>query len=1699
MSLHALRADATCWDLHVLGCPLRSCARGDGEHAATASQGARTSALYDVKDPARERPLEVFDDALQSPFALHGQNTWRIYSSVLPYDCKSPLWLPASLTVAREVRVPTCIVVNSCARVSLRAASAELVNRLALLKPEGSRLTVSWETPLLRVSLPPQGSLADQIHVGGVIMGPKLQVTLRRDAARRLELLELEGGPEGAGEVAAAMFREALDEIDAARESAAELAAETDKRNKLRLRVKEKVVLVFGKTYRPDDENKHSDALWDAEAESFVLWSALQQWERMVKRQPWRWGMHYIESVGNAMSKSALLQSGELRLSPRTPNSPWNPNSPRTPRIPHASSPRTPKTLGSTLKRSRTKPLASSHGSGSSNQILAALLRGFDKDGSGDIDWPEFRDTSKRLMDLVGPDSTWTEAAAREEFEACDVNGDGIIVEEEWLAFAGQVLAMVSNPDTRQRILALLGQDVASFTTRTLSAVQGDVDVGLSCKNKHVIRPLRIKSWGEQVAKSIGLGTGFRCAEVDDPIAYAAAWRQRCTRCNAVDSQATFIVTCIPCGQAFCSGWWCTKCVMEVGHPRDRFGCCVRVQDRHRQGNCHFCREPAITAWPTTQGETEQLCHEHAADRLLEEAARCSAAGGREPKEGPSLLVSCEFMLEGFDDDDDDDEDREKFSRLVENEISCVLALEGAPPDRLQLEVARIWPDEKGDSVQTGVQLVMTRAFGRPSPYELFLRLRSLAVDLDGPLYSAQYEILSSLRSLPEAVDVVVSEKTEQIEMTARVTRIVAECWPHGGPASRTLLVVRPPRVTLPYAIVLSLRCLKPPENIVHTADGRLVAYALAFPEGVRKTMPKLYEFEAVLAPKGKNSVSRASAVGARSSTASTTKCTEGRGSVAKSAPKRRESKKPAGKSRAAAESGSIVCMSTGPGGSAALLEGESTLLGLKPGTAYDVFVALFVATEVADEIEAAYQEPVAATQRVIRTGPKTREVFGSDADGVVQLQTEEPHVARKECFLKLLGLDEAPCVIDQNSCKITLNAGGREPLRSNEILAEHGVTVVLEEAETEIENPAMAGGVQLHTPTLIAKPTYEKGHADFEVTVSADIVGRPCPKHCFSCNLDRPLALSLRGQSTEARCCKPQADLGRCQNCEWTKIEQKHVLSVVISIDLVRMAELGDWHSVDRRVHVCHPHEVRAAMPTVLHTRPQLETDLIMRVFEGCTGRLQEVDFPVRPDGATALHVAIEENHLDAVQSLLRRKMDPSVANAAGETALHAVARGGSSSATQVAEILMAAARSTWRGEEYYMEDKAIAKQSLLDSQDVKGRTVLHYAAANDQQPLTRQLLSARADPRIQDRSGCNALHAAAAAGAMQCTAALLLAPGVSVNNTMSESRGYTALHLACERCNANLAMLLLQKKASPEMLVKSGSVGGHGLNLLVAGASQWAHYRGLGGVVDVARQLVRRGKPPEPVIFRAGASMCDFALWAAGNDEMMNAVQEILALLSESGLDRPAALSVAMLNRVAAATGESAATDRRDDNRVTHAQTPGNATLDLPGAVGLALELSADPNAADSNGDTALHMLMRYPAQRRVLPDDRVAGEGIARTVHALVERRANPHARNKNGQKPMALAQRLLDLGEHYGRSWQEVFVRDGDRRKRSVVPKLKAAGLQTRGDGEGGVPKLSLPALPPDRGPPPSASTRASSLVALPSLADASSGERSAHKL
>ena len=372
---------------------------------------------------------------------------------------------------------------------------------------------------------------------------------------------------------------------------------------------------------------------------------------------------------------------------------------------------------------------------------------------------------------------------------------------------------------------------------------------------------------------------------------------------------------------------------------------------------------------------------------------------------------------------------------------------------------------------------------------------------------------------------------------------------------------------------------------------------------------------------------------------------------------------------------------------------------------------------------------------------------------------------------------------------------------------------------------------------------------------------------------------------------------------------------------------------------------------------------------------------------GVTSLQLACTNRNAAVVGKLLEAGADPNAATEMGETALMTCAKTGAADA--LAALLdhgaKVDAREASHGQTALMwaatQENPDAVRVLLDHgadvharsdthllpvnlgngnpfedyvlQPQRGSTPLMFAARNGRIENARLLLDAGADVNVKAPNGESVLVLASFSDQGKL-AALLLERGA---DPMAADAGYTALHTAVSRGDAELVKALCAHGADPNARLTNGSLQQRNLNFY-----------------SLSAQL-------------AGAT----PFWLAAK----YAEVEIMRELADCGAD-PLLMPDNGITPLMAAAGEGWAT-RASNRRGQGIGVDAAALLVASGeystfeATRIALELGADVHATDPDGNTALHAAVQlaYPS-----------------VVDLLIEHGARLDARNDSDQSPQDL---------------------------------------------------------------------------------------------
>ena len=409
---------------------------------------------------------------------------------------------------------------------------------------------------------------------------------------------------------------------------------------------------------------------------------------------------------------------------------------------------------------------------------------------------------------------------------------------------------------------------------------------------------------------------------------------------------------------------------------------------------------------------------------------------------------------------------------------------------------------------------------------------------------------------------------------------------------------------------------------------------------------------------------------------------------------------------------------------------------------------------------------------------------------------------------------------------------------------------------------------------------------------------------------------------------------------------------------------------------------DVDAAQPdgaTALHWAVQLDDAPIVErlILAGAT-----VD-ATNEYGVTPLSIACRNRSAPLIERLLEAGADPNLARPTGETPLMRAASTGS---VRAVGALIA------HGADVHQADPEL------------GQTPLMWAISAGHPDVAAILIAQGADVVARSIGGFTPLLFAAREGDA-ATARSLLAAGADVHDVMEN--GTSALLLATLRGQAPTAMLLLEHRADPNganpgytplhWAAGSWQTELSGPNGIATGRDdEWRALRGIpGDKVRLVRALLDHGADPDARLEstppRAGYSQLSVEHRVAGVRPFpgatpfllaaMAADVEVMRVLAEGGADpNLTADDQTTPLMLAAGLGRYMA-----ETLVTEAR----ALV----AVALALELGADVNAANESGSTALH-------GAAFIKSDAV--------VRLLVEHGASLDPVNARGQTPLALAE-------------------------------------------------------------------------------------------
>ncbi len=361
--------------------------------------------------------------------------------------------------------------------------------------------------------------------------------------------------------------------------------------------------------------------------------------------------------------------------------------------------------------------------------------------------------------------------------------------------------------------------------------------------------------------------------------------------------------------------------------------------------------------------------------------------------------------------------------------------------------------------------------------------------------------------------------------------------------------------------------------------------------------------------------------------------------------------------------------------------------------------------------------------------------------------------------------------------------------------------------------------------------------------------------------------------------------------------------------------------------------------------------------------------------DGLTALHWAAHLDDLETAKLLLRSGANAAATNRYGVTPLSLACANGN---TELVELLLASGadpNTTLRGGETALMTAArtgkagpvkalLARGAKIDAKERRGQTALMWAAADGHTAVVELLLKSGADFRTPlSDSGFTPLFFAVREGRTE-VARVLLKAGANVNDTLQPRKvtgkgpraGTSPLLLAVENGHFDLAMALLEAGADPNDQ-RSGFTALHALSWVrkpprgdgddgdppPIGSGNLSSLQFVKKLAEHGADVnarLKNGKSAPGKFSRAGATPFLLAAFTADAAYMR--------LLVELGAD-PLLGNNDNSTPLMAACGIGIGSDAADETAGTEPE--------VIEAVQLALELGADVNTVDANGETAMH----------------------------------------------------------------------------------------------------------------------------------------------
>lgn len=450
------------------------------------------------------------------------------------------------------------------------------------------------------------------------------------------------------------------------------------------------------------------------------------------------------------------------------------------------------------------------------------------------------------------------------------------------------------------------------------------------------------------------------------------------------------------------------------------------------------------------------------------------------------------------------------------------------------------------------------------------------------------------------------------------------------------------------------------------------------------------------------------------------------------------------------------------------------------------------------------------------------------------------------------------------------------------------------------------------------------------------------------------------------------------------------------------------------------------------------------------------------QPDGTTALHWAVYHEDKETVEMLLKARANVNAINLYGVPPLAQACTNGNAAIVSLLLAAGADANATLKGGESVLMLAArsgnvevvkalLARDARPEARERLGQTALMWAAAEGHTAIVRALIGAGADIKATLESGFQPFFFAVRGGHID-TVRVFLEAGVDVNAMMQrverpgvrqrgpKGPGTHPLAIAIQNGHYELAIALIDAGANPND-VRTGFAPLHMIVMVrrpdSSDSSDPAVPDGAGRLssTDFVREIVKRGAnvnfqlpkgtPKQPNTWSAvGSEGATPFLFAADRGDL-----PLMRLLLKLGAD-PLLANFDGTTPLMAAAGVGTNEPQEEAGDESEALE----------AVKMLLDLGADVNTVDKNGDTAMH-----GAAFNISP----------RVVKLLAERGADPKIwknPNKAGGTPLFIAEGYISR-----------LPRPDTPTIEAITKLMRAANISTEGERPKIVDSYEIPAV------------------------------------